>query len=63
MGGVTENVTSAIQPFYRIQDELNLALGSLSEMGSDAAMKILVKTDFSAYMKQRTEDGLGAKKK
>ncbi len=36
MGGVTENVTTAIQPFYRIQDELNLALGSLSEMGSDA---------------------------
>ena len=29
----------------------------------DGAMKILVKTDFSAYMKQRTEDGLGAKKK
>jgi len=35
MGGVTENVTTAIQPFYRIQDELNLALGSLSEMGND----------------------------
>lgn len=29
----------------------------------DAAMKILVKTDFSAYMKQRQTDGLGAKKK
>lgn len=29
----------------------------------DVAMKILVKTDFSAYMKQRQTDGLGAKKK
>jgi len=29
----------------------------------DSAMKILVKTDFSAYMKKRTADGLGAVKK
>jgi len=36
MGGVAESVTSAIQPFYRIQDELNLALGSLYEMRTDS---------------------------
>ena len=36
MGGVTENVTKSIQPFYRIQEELNLALGSLYDMREDA---------------------------
>jgi len=36
MGGVTENVTKSIQPFYRIQDELNFALNSLCEMSTDA---------------------------
>jgi len=36
MGGVAENVTKSIQPFYRIQDELNFALGNLYEMRTDS---------------------------
>ncbi|MBR5128389.1 MAG: hypothetical protein IKU69_08160 [Roseburia sp.] len=36
MGGVTESVTNSIQPFYRIQEELNLSLGSLCELRTDA---------------------------
>ena len=35
MGGVAENVTKTIQPFYRIQEELNLALGVINEMSKD----------------------------
>ncbi|MBQ8278964.1 MAG: hypothetical protein IJZ23_03910 [Roseburia sp.] len=35
MGGVTENVTKSIQPFYRIQDELNMALTTIHGMSND----------------------------
>ena len=35
MGSVAENVTKSIQPFYRIQEELNLALGVINEMAKD----------------------------
>ena len=35
MGGVAENVTKTIQPFYHIQEELNLALGVINEMAKD----------------------------
>lgn len=39
MGGVAENVTKSIQPFYRIQEELNLALETVHEMADDAFFK------------------------
>lgn len=47
MSGVTENVTSSIQPFYRIQNELNLALGSLYELRTDA---FLQRDELTYYM-------------
>lgn len=39
MGSVAENVTKSIQPFYRIQEELNLALETVHEMTDDAFFK------------------------
>lgn len=36
MGSVAESVTKSIQPFYRIQDELNMALTTLHGMSNDS---------------------------
>lgn len=35
MSGVTESVTKSIQPFYRIQEELNMALTTIDGMRND----------------------------
>ena len=35
MGGVAESVTQSIQPFYRIQDELNYGIGTLYNLRTD----------------------------